>query len=200
MRKRDLNILDDLERFRCLTAEQIGRIHFSHTKNSYTNASFVVKRLRDRDYIDCNTDRRRFVYFPKSSRIKKNGQKIDHFLAIADFYIDLKRAKGLRFYHVEPSYMDIVRPDACMIWRQTAFFVEIQKSHYSTKVMDEKMKRYQKYYESGQWRELHFQNKDKARFPRIWIVANHQYKINIDSRIKVIQCSSVKSLLSRLEK
>ncbi|MGG3799010.1 replication-relaxation family protein [Metabacillus fastidiosus] len=198
MRKRDRMIIDALELFRALSRDQVAEMFFDHLKSPVTNANFALKRLRDRGYIEANINRQPYVYFPKPSRIKTNGQKIDHFLKIADFYLQLKRAGGsIKFIHVEPQYMNgSIRPDVCVKWRDQIWFVEIQNSHYTHKVMQEKMTRYQDFYDSSQWKELPFV---KSKFPYVWILADHKYKIDVDG-FRVFQSKSVKDFLNQFEK
>ena len=189
-------IIETLEQFRALSTHQIAEIFYNYTKNPVTNANFALKRLRDRGYIEVNTNMQPYVYFPKPSRIKQDGQKVEHFLKIADFYLQLKRAGGhVKFFHVEPQYMDgSIRPDACVSWRDKIWFVEIQNSHYTHTVMSEKMKRYQTFYASKDWKELPFV---KSKFPHVWIVADHKYKIDVEGFI-VSQSKSVDDLIIQL--
>ncbi|MED4399748.1 replication-relaxation family protein [Metabacillus fastidiosus] len=196
MRKRDRLIIEALEQFRALSRDQVAAMFYGHLKCPVTNANFALKRLRDRGYIEANTNMQPYVYFPKPSRIKQDGQKVAHFLKIADFYLQLEKAGGnIKFVHIEPQYMDNkLRPDMCVHWRGKVWFVEIQNSHYTHKVMNEKLKRYQTFYDSGEWKELPFAKK----FPFVWIVADHKYKIEVDG-FRVFQSKSVDDFLQQIE-
>lgn len=192
MRKRDKGIIDSLVHFRALSRDQIAEMFFSHTKKPGTNANFALKRLRDRGLIDAYTKTQPYTYFPKPCRIKKDRQKVDHFIAIADFYLQLRKAGGeLKFFHVEPGYTNYVRPDICVLWKDAVFFVEIQCSHYTQQMIDDKLNRYHEYYSSGEWQLLPFQ-KENSAFPNIWIVADHKYQIEKIQGIKVSQTKNVK--------
>ncbi|MED4229480.1 hypothetical protein [Neobacillus cucumis] len=46
MRKRDLEILNSLERYKCLTRDQIAALHFSDNAKPFSSAINVLKRLR----------------------------------------------------------------------------------------------------------------------------------------------------------
>jgi hypothetical protein len=195
MRERDKQIIECLEQFRALDRNQVAELFFAHTKKPETNANFALKRLRDRGFIEVNVNRLPYTYFPKPCRIKKDGQKVDHFLAIADFYLQLKRAGGdIKFFHVEPGYTHHVKPDVCVMWRGAVFFVEIQCSHYTQHLMSDKMHRYHKYYSSGEWQLLPFQ-KPNSPFPHIWILADHKYKINAQE-MRVFQSKNVNEFLA----
>ncbi|MED1227138.1 replication-relaxation family protein [Bacillus nakamurai] len=132
---------------------------------------------------------------PKVKLFDVKVQKVNHFLAIADFYIQLKNASGVKMFHVEPNYTEYVRPDACTIWRKTAWFIEVQCSHYTQKTMSEKISRYQTYFNSGEWKSLQFQ-KENSPFPFVWIIGEHHYKIKTDG-IRVFQSKSVEDFLMR---
>jgi hypothetical protein len=190
-------IIETLEQFRALSSDQIAEMFYSHTKSPKTNANFALKRLRDRGYIEANTNMLPYVYFPKPARIKQDGQKVEHFIKIADFYLQLKRSGGsIKFFHVEPQYMEgAIRPDICVSWRDKIWFIEIQNSHYTHKVMAEKMKRYQSFYDSDDWKKMQF---IKSSFPYVWIIADHKYKIEVDD-FKVFQSKDVLSFLKQFE-
>ncbi|MDU0153959.1 replication-relaxation family protein [Bacillus cabrialesii] len=197
MRKRDKNIIEALESFRAMDRNQIAELFYSHTKSPVTNANFALKRLRDRGYIEADQNRKPYVYFPKPSRIKTNGQKVDHFLAIADFYLQLRRAGGeIKFFHVEPGYTEYVRPDACVMWRGSVWFIEVQRTHYTQKIMNDKMTKYARLYQSGEWQLLPF-HKENAPFPYVWIITDHTYPIKTEG-FRVFQSKSVSSFLSDL--
>lgn len=197
MKKRDRMIIETLEQFRALSRDQVAEMFYSHTKSPNTNANFALKRLRDRGYIEANTNMQPYVYFPKPTNIKQDGQKVEHFLKIADFYLQLKRAGGLiKFFHIEPQYMDgSIRPDIFVSWREKIWFVEIQNSHYSHKVMSEKMKRYQSFYDSDDWKKM--QNV-KSTFPYVWIISDNKYKIDVEG-FRVFQSKDVLSFLKEIE-
>ncbi|WP_100408478.1 replication-relaxation family protein [Bacillus solitudinis] len=151
MRKRDLDIIKALERFRCLSRDQVAALFFANTKNAINNANVSLKRLRDRGYIDANTERQPFVYFPRPATIKKTGNKVDHFLKMADVYIALIKHKEPRRFDVEPRYDADIRPDVFTIWKGSPFFIEVQNSVYSANVMRKKLERYQAFYDGGEF-------------------------------------------------
>lgn len=51
MKKRDLEILKLLEKFKCLTRDQIAFLHFSTNARPHISANNVLKRLRRDGYI-----------------------------------------------------------------------------------------------------------------------------------------------------
>lgn len=193
MNERDKAIISDLERFRCLMRDDIVELHFKDIKNSVDRANKVLKRLRRDGHIDCSTSQRMYMYFPKPS-IKKDSAKISHFQAIVQFYKQVSVVEKPRTFIVEPKYgKGNPEPDIFMIWRRTPFYVEIQRSVYSQKVMTEKMKRYERYWISEEWKNELWQPTNKKVFPLIWMLSDTTY--NIDTPFKVFQTRTVNELL-----
>lgn len=199
MRKRDKNIIKALENFRCMSRDQIARIFYGHLKNPNTNANYALKRLRDRGYIKANVNRQPYVYFPGSSTMKKDSQKIDHFLGIVDTFIMLKGAGQLTDFQVEPKYgQDYMEPDAFFKFRGFPFFLEFQNSIYTDKVMKAKFERYKTYYESNEWHRGHWQeNNGEVTFPYVLIVGNKRYNLEVEE-FQIFQVKSVKEFISFL--
>jgi hypothetical protein len=196
MKQRDKDIMKDLEKFRCMGRNDIAEIHFANVKNPIKHCNEVLKRLRRDGYISCNKNYSPYVYFPVDS-IKKDSQKIPHFLAILDFYKQLKQIEPPKIFEVEPKFgTEYMEADVFTIWKQTPFFVEIQRHVYSQKVMEKKIKLYENYYMSDEWKKLHWQPKDKKIFPRLWIITDHQY--NISAPFKVLQTKTAKELLRKI--
>ena len=194
MNNRDKAIISDLVRFRCMTRDDLASLHFGDLKRPITQANMVLKRLRRDGVITCSKEWRQYVYFPIPS-IKKDSAKINHFLAIVDFYKQLQKLDPPDMFTVEPKYgKGKPEPDVFMIWKRAPFFVEIQRSFYSDKVMKEKMNRYEQYYYDEQWKLEAWQRDDKKVFPRVWIVSETKY--NIEAPFKVAQSVDVASFLN----
>ena len=99
---------------------------------------------------------RPYIYFPQPSTIRKTSQKIPHFLAIVNVYKQLLQYEKPKVFKVEPKYgKAYMEPDIFTIWRQSPFFIEVQNSVYSKKVMQEKVNRYEFYFHSLEWRKNH---------------------------------------------
>lgn len=199
MRKRDLAILNDLQRFRCLTRDDIIDLHFSKLKNPITCCNTVLKRLRRDGHIDVSTNFQPFVYFSFPSSIKKDSMKIPHFLKIVAFYKSLRNFEDPRIFIVEPKYgKGNMEPDAFMIWRKAPFFVEIQHSVYSDKIMNEKVKRYENYYFSNQWQHEPWQPLNKKVFPSVILITNTRYNIK-SPNIRFCQVQNIQQLIRMSE-
>jgi hypothetical protein len=196
MRKRDLAILNDLTRFRCMTRDDIIDLHFSQLKNPVTCANTVLKRLRRDGYIEANMQHQPYLYFISPSPIKKDSAKIPHFLKIVEFYKHIRKLEEPKTFIVEPKYAKgYMEPDIFMIWKRAPFFVEIQRSAYSEKVMNDKVHRYEAYYMSNEWKEEPWQPKDRKIFPRVLIVTDTRYKIQSEN-IKFFQVQNIDDFIN----
>ncbi|MFB7140761.1 hypothetical protein ACFCYN_14000 [Gottfriedia sp. NPDC056225] len=85
-----------------------------------------------------------------------------------------------------------VEPDAFMIFNNTPFFVEVQLTHYSKSIMNEKLKRYEAYFHSYEWVSLQWQP-EQPFFPYIVIFSEHHYEI--DTFLQVILFKSANDLM-----
>jgi hypothetical protein len=196
MKKRDLSIIKDLERFRCMTRDDIINLHFKGLKNPVTCANTVLKRLRRDGHIEVNTDYQPYVYFSSPAAIKKDSAKIPHFLKIVEFYANILKYQHPSTFIVEPKYgKGFMEPDIFMIWKKAPFFVEIQRSVYSHKVMKEKVDRYEAYRLSREWQNEPWQPKDNKVFPKVLVITDTRY--NIESPfVKFIQVQNIEQLIA----
>ncbi|MBW7649779.1 replication-relaxation family protein [Anoxybacillus sp. ST4] len=202
MRDRDKQILAALERFKCLTRDQIAQMFFNHTKKPHTNANFVLKRLRRDGYITARTDRvfQQYVYFPNPPEIKKNSQKVDHYLLIAQIYIDMMKYDTVKQYDIEPIVDDFI-PDAFARWKGSRWFIEAQNSLYTTKQLEQKLQKYLAWYESGEWRYTQFVNDMKPIFPHVLIVGKVNKKLDTSEYpFRVAQVESIDAFMKMIQK
>lgn len=65
-----------------------------------------------------------------------------------------------------------MEPVAFMIWKRAPFFVEIERSVYSEKIMNEKFMRYASYYMSHEWQQEPWQSADKKIFPKTILITS----------------------------
>jgi hypothetical protein len=182
MKKRDLAILSDLQRFRCLTRDDIIDLHFSDLKQPLTCCNSVLKRLRRDGYIEVSTKLMPYIYVAAPSPIKKDSTKIPHFLKIVEFYKSLIKYEPPKSLIVEPKFgKGYMEPDAFMLWKRGPFFVEIQRSVYSDKVMKEKVSRYEAYFMSNEWEQESWQPENKKVFPTILMMTDTRYNIESEN-------------------
>ncbi|MEK5205319.1 replication-relaxation family protein [Bacillus sp. FSL R10-2789] len=198
MRNRDKAILNDLKRFRCMSRDDIIDLHFQGLNNAVTCCNTVMKRLRRDGHVDANVSQQPFIYFPQPSTIRKTSQKIPHFLGIVDVYKQLIHYEKPKLFKIEPKYgKEYMEPDAFTIWRRSPFFIEVQKSVYSKKIMQDKINRYELYFHSQEWHNEPWQPKGSKFFPSILIITDKQYDIN-SSNLRIFQFSSISNFMDSL--
>ncbi|PEM45894.1 replication-relaxation family protein [Bacillus wiedmannii] len=198
MRNRDKAILNNLKRFRCMSRDDIIDLHFQGLKNAVTCCNTVMKRLRRDGHVDANISQQPYIYFPQSSTLRKTSQKIPHFLGIVDVYKQLIYHEKPKLFKVEPKYgKEFMEPDAFTIWRRSPFFIEVQRSVYSKKVMQDKINRYELYFHSQEWHNESWQPKESKYFPSILIITEKYYNISSFS-LRIFQASSISNFLNSL--
>lgn len=182
MKKRDLSIIKDLERFRVMSRDHIIDLYFSHLKSPISNANTVLKRLVRDGQIEYSNHHSPYVYFPAGSNMKKNSTKIPHYLTLVDIYVKLRPKQ----FEIEPKFKKgLAEPDIYTIIKGNPFFIEVQRNVYSQKVMNQKIKRYE---------ALFF---ELDRLPYILMITEKKYEIN-SSIVKVIQVNSFEEFLRKI--
>ncbi|WP_242300437.1 MULTISPECIES: replication-relaxation family protein [unclassified Bacillus cereus group] len=198
MKSRDKAILSNLKRFRCMSRDDIIDLHFNGLKNAVTCCNTVMKRLRRDGHVDANITQQPFIYFPQPSTLRKTSQKIPHFLGIVDVYKQLIHYEKPKLFKVEPKYgKDYMEPDAFTIWRRSPFFIEVQKSVYSKKIMQDKIDRYELYFHSQEWHQESWQPKESKFFPNILIITDKKYDIQ-SSNLRIFQATSIHDFMDKL--
>jgi hypothetical protein len=198
LNERDKKIIESLQDFKMLDRDQLIELHFGDVKDSVSSCNKVLKRLQRDGHIDCDTSRRPFHYFPIPTVVKKDSQKAFHFKAIADVVIEAKKAGNLTVYEVEPKLGEkgTVEPDLFMCWNKIPLFVEVQRTFNSKKYMTDKIEKYQEYYESEKWKELHWQQPNKKYFPYILVITNNNYDVEFGS-LKVFQTKNFEEFIQK---
>jgi hypothetical protein len=180
---RDKAIIRDLNRFRVMDRDSIAEIHFVGIKNPTTAANSVLLRLLRDGQIQRSTSFQPYVYFGAESQIKKNSAKIGHFLAILNVYKEMRKLGKLESFKVEPKYgsKGNAEPDIFAMYRNTPFFIEVQKTAYSEKQMNEKLQRYVDFYNTGIMANP---------FPHVLILSDQRYAIDGQYPFKVFQAET----------
>jgi hypothetical protein len=202
MRNRDKAIIQVLEKFYVLKRDQIAKMFFSHCKRPVTNANFVLKRLRDRGYIDADTNKafEQYIYFSKPSKIKKKSQKINHYLMIADIYLQMMKYHKITHFEIEPYIKEVkLIPDIFAIWGNSLWWIEAQNSIYSSKQMYEKLDKYQELLQSGGYKELSFQPEDKKIFPNVLIIGERKFNVE-QYTFRIFQAKNVDEFMENMRK
>ncbi|PGT05064.1 hypothetical protein COD03_29690, partial [Bacillus cereus] len=86
---------------------------------------------------------------------------------------------------------------AFTIWRRSPFFIEVQKSVYSKKIMQDKINRYELYFHSQEWHQESWQPKESKFFPNILIITDKKYDIQ-SSNLRIFQETSIHDFMDKL--
>lgn len=89
-----------------------------------------------------------------------------------------------------------MEPDAFMIWKRAPFFVEIRRSIYSEKVMNDKFNRYVSYFMSNEWKHEPWQPADKKVFPKIILLTDTRFNIPRHQAVNFFQVQNIKQFLT----
>ncbi|APH07206.1 hypothetical protein [Bacillus weihaiensis] len=199
--KRDKAIIEDLNRFRVMDRDSIAHIHFKTLKNPNYAANNVLLRLLREGHLQRSTAFVPYVYFGPDVNMKKNSAKIGHFLAIVEVYKDILKYGNLHTFLVEPKYGEkgMAEPDIFCIFRRTPFFIEVQKTIYSEKQMNDKLNRYRDLYNSGIITREEWQPPEKPVFPHILIISEQRYAIDRSYPFKVIQAQSFTKFMDMMK-
>lgn len=190
---RDKALIKDLNKFRVMDRDSIADLYFSHLKNPKYAANNVLLRLLRDGHIQRSTAFVPYVYFGPDVEMKKNSQKIGHFLAIVGVYKELKQLGNMGTFLVEPKFGkkgECAEPDIFCQYRKTNFFVEVQRTVYSEKLMNEKLDRYIDLYNSGNL---------ATPFPHVLIISDQRYAIDGKYPFKVFQAESFTKFISSLK-
>jgi hypothetical protein len=173
--------------------DSIAELHFSKSKNPKDSTNHVLLRLLRDGHIQRSTTFTPYVYFGVESNIKKDSAKIGHFLAILNVYKELMKLGPIGTFLVEPKYgkKGCAEPDIFCQFRQTNFFVEVQRTVYSDKQMDEKLDRYVDLYNSGVMSQP---------FPHLLILSEQRYAIDYSNQypFKIFQAESFTQFVNSL--
>ncbi|MFC0274096.1 hypothetical protein ACFFIX_22365 [Metabacillus herbersteinensis] len=199
--KRDKAICNDLNRFRCMSLDDIADIYFKGLMKPKNSANNVLKRLYRDGYIKRSTAFQPYVYFGSDVNIKEDSAKIGHFLAIVNVYKEMSLFGHFDVFQVEPKYgsKGTVEPDIFCIYNKSPFFIEVQKTFYSQKTMDEKLKRYKKLYDSKIIDKEPWQHKNNPIFPIVLILSEQRFALDEDYEFDLIQSVSFSQFLNTLE-
>jgi hypothetical protein len=192
--KRDKAIIKDLNRFRVMDRDSIAELHFGNIKNPVSAANTVLLRLLRDGQIQRSTSFVPYVYFGSEVQIKKNSAKINHFLAILNVYKEMKLQGNLDTFLVEPKYVPKgggAEPDIFAAYRKTHFFIEVQKTIYSEKQMNDKLNRYVDLYNTGIMTKP---------FPHVLILSDQPYSFNDSYPFKVFQAQTFTGFIQSLKK
>ncbi|WP_235749728.1 hypothetical protein [Neobacillus bataviensis] len=95
----------------------------------------------------------------------------------------MRKLGRLETFLVEPKYgrKGLSEPDIFAMYRNTPFFIEVQKTVYSEKQMNDKLQRYVDFYNTGIM---------ATPFPHVLVLSAQRYAIDGDYPFKVFQAET----------
>lgn len=198
MNKREKAIVESLKKFRVLDRDQLIALHFSHLKSAVLVCNRTLRRMRDRDQVSCDTSVQPYNYFSNPPQIRKDSMKLPHFKSITNFYLEASKFGTISDFEVEfkTGEKGSIEPDFFMVWNNAPFFVEIQRSVYTKKVMDAKLNRYETYFKEGEWKNGHWQG-EKSFFPYVLIISDHVYNGLTREPLKILQAKDMNDFVRK---
>ncbi|MFF2455177.1 hypothetical protein [Peribacillus simplex] len=124
--------------------------------------------------------------------MKQNSAKIGHFLAIVNVYKEMNQLGDLHSFIEEPKYGkkgEGAEPDIYCSFRKTPFFIEVQRTIYSEKQMNDKLARYADLFNSGILPDS----------PHVLILSDQRYAIDGEYPFKIFQAESFTLFIQSLK-
>jgi hypothetical protein len=206
--KRDKEIIANLDKFRVMDRDSISEIHFKGLKNPKDSTNNVLLRLLRDGHIQRSTQYIPYLYFTNETNMKKNSQKIGHFLAILNSYKEMLQHGQFTQFLVEPKYGkkgECAEPDIFCLFKRngkegnTPFFIEVQNSYFNEKQINEKLDRYEELFNSGIVQGEAWQPESNKVFPTVIILSEQRYAIEKRYPFKIHQHPSFTQLLQSLK-
>jgi hypothetical protein len=174
MIKRDRAILEYLEKFRVLSRDQIAALVCPEVANPAYIANRICKRLGRDGYLTVLPQRlgEQYLYMPDPPIIHPRSTRINHFLKIADLYIELGKPNH---YDVEPPFNNY-RPDVYATIGEISVCIEVQLTRVAKRKIQSKVDRFVRSYYLGE---------HKARV--IWIYTEKTYDLKAPNGIFTVK-------------
>jgi len=198
--QRDKDIIEFINKFRAVDRDSLAELFFSELKTPVNGCNSVMVRLFRLGLVERTQQYSPTVYLPADAKIKKNSQKILHFLSILDVYKQMLAYSKPKHIIVEDKPTGRkggIEPDLFCIFKGAPFWCEIQRNVYSEAKMQAKINLYEEFFLSDEWTSLHWQREGKpAVFPNVIIVTPVRYNVS-SNYIKVIQVADIHELMQK---
>ncbi|MEW4212259.1 hypothetical protein Q0O85_27455 [Priestia megaterium] len=198
--QRDKDIITFINQFRAVDRDSLVDIFFKQLKSPVNACNSVMVRLYRLGLIERTQQYSPTVYLPVDAKIKKNSQKILHFLSILDFYKQMCTYSTPKQVIVEDKptrRKGGIEPDLFCIFKGSPFWIEIQRNQYSEHKMQEKINLYEDFFFSDEWKSLHWQPEDRSPiFPSVILITPVRYAVSSD-HIRIIQVASIHELMEK---
>ncbi|MBU8589441.1 hypothetical protein Q8G31_24900 [Priestia megaterium] len=198
--QRDKDIIAFINQFRAVDRDSLVDLFFKQLKSPVNACNSVMVRLYRLGLIERTQQYSPTVYLPVDAKIKKNSQKILHFLSILDIYKQMctySTPKNIIVEDKPTGRKGGIEPDFFCIFKGSPFWIEIQRNQYSAQKMQAKVNLYEEFFFSDQWKSLHWQPEDRpALFPSVILITPVRYAVSSD-HIRIIQVASIHELMEK---
>jgi len=198
--QRDKDIIAFIHQFRAVDRDSLVELFFKQLKSPVNACNSVMVRLYRLGLIERTQQYSPTVYLPVDAKIKKNSQKILHFLSILDIYKQMCMYSAPKQVIVEDKPTGRkggIEPDLFCIFKGSPFWIEIQRNQYSEQKMQEKIHLYEEFFFSDEWKALHWQPEDRvAIFPTVILITPVRYAVSSD-HIRIIQIANIHELMEK---
>ncbi|MGN7485647.1 hypothetical protein ACTHPB_29515 [Priestia megaterium] len=198
--QRDKDIIGFINQFRAVDRDSLVELFFKQLKSPVNACNSVMVRLYRLGLIERTQQYSPTVYLPVDAKIKKNSQKILHFLSILDVYKQMcsySMPKNVIVEDKPTGKKGGIEPDLFCIFKGSPFWIEIQRNQYSEQKMQEKIHLYEEFFFSDEWKALHWQPEDRvAVFPTVILITSVRYAAKSD-HIRIIQAGSIHELMEK---
>jgi hypothetical protein len=198
--QRDKDIIAFINQFRAVDRDSLVDLFFKQLKSPVNACNSVMVRLYRLGLIERTQQYSPTVYLPVDAKIKKNSQKLLHFLSILDIYKQMctySTPKNIIVEDKPTGRKGGIEPDFFCIFKGSPFWIEIQRNQYSAQKMQTKVNLYEEFFFSDQWKSLHWQPEDRpALFPSVILITPVRYAVSSD-HIRIIQVASIHELMEK---
>ncbi|MBE5102215.1 hypothetical protein [Priestia aryabhattai] len=198
--QRDKDIIGFINQFRAVDRDSLVELFFKQLKSPINACNSVMVRLYRLGLIERTQQYSPTVYLPVDAKIKKNSQKILHFLSILDIYKQMCTYSAPKQVIVEDKPTGRkggIEPDLFCIFKGSPFWIEIQRNQYSEQKMQDKVNFYEEFFFSNEWKTLQWQLEDRAAiFPSVILITPIRYAISSE-HIRIIQVATIHELMDK---
>ncbi|WDL89820.1 hypothetical protein IUJ58_26075 (plasmid) [Priestia aryabhattai] len=198
--QRDKDIIAFINQFRAVDRDSLVELFFKQLKLPVNACNSMMIRLYRLGMIERTQQYSPTVYLPVDAKIKKNSQKILHFLSILDVYKQMCTYSVPKQVIVEDKPTGRkggIEPDLFCIFRGSPFWIEIQRNQYSDQKIQAKITLYEEFFFSDEWKALDWQPEDRAAiFPSVMLITPIRYAVSSE-HIRIIQVASIHELMEK---
>ncbi|MGG4385268.1 hypothetical protein ABEX08_24925 [Priestia megaterium] len=198
--QRDKDIIGFINQFRAVDRDSLVELFFKQLKSPTNACNSVMIRLYRLGLIERTQQYSPTVYLPVDAKIKKNSQKILHFLSILDIYKQMCTHSAPKQVIVEDKPTGRkggIEPDLFCIFKGSPFWIEIQRNQYSEQKMQAKVNLYEEFFFSDEWNDLHWQPEGRSPiFPSVILITPVRYAVSSE-HIRIIQVASIHELMEK---